>query len=200
MDMDARNQYLKVLQERYLMAKSRKEKSSILDEYCKNTGQNRKYTIRKIRLSLPLHPKKRIRRQIYDGYVRAALAEAWEIFDYMCGQRFKPILKEQVDNLRERRELRISDEVAEKLKRISPKTIGRKLKHQKEVLRRKRKYHRVNNPLIYQKIPVRAGDWDRSLVGQVQIDLVEHCGSSASGQFINSVSTVDIATGWWEGE
>ncbi len=30
--MNARNQYLKVLQRKYLMAKSRKEKSLILDE------------------------------------------------------------------------------------------------------------------------------------------------------------------------
>jgi len=45
--MNARNQYLKVLQEKYFMAKSRKEKSLILDEYCSNTHQNRKYVIRK---------------------------------------------------------------------------------------------------------------------------------------------------------
>ena len=51
MDMNERNQYLKVLQEKYFMAKSRKEKSAILNEYCKNTGQNRKYVIRKINLS-----------------------------------------------------------------------------------------------------------------------------------------------------
>ncbi|MEA1964877.1 MAG: hypothetical protein U9O41_07105, partial [Candidatus Aerophobetes bacterium] len=75
MDMNARNQYLKDLQKRYFMAKSRKEKSSILDEYCRNTHQDRKHVIRKIRSSLPSHPKKRIRKQIYDGYLRAALAE-----------------------------------------------------------------------------------------------------------------------------
>jgi hypothetical protein len=42
MDMNARNQYLKVLQEKYFMAKSRKESSSILDKYYGKTGQNRK--------------------------------------------------------------------------------------------------------------------------------------------------------------
>ena len=57
--MNARNQYLKVLQERYFMAKSRKEKSSILDEYCGNTGQNRKYVIRKINSSISLAAKRR---------------------------------------------------------------------------------------------------------------------------------------------
>jgi len=34
----------------------------------------------------------------------------------------------------------------------------------------------------------------------VRIDLVEHCGQSASGHFVNSISSCDIATGWWEGE
>ena len=200
MNMDARNQYLKVLQEKYFMTKSKKERSSILDEYSRNTHQNRKYVIRKIH-SFSLAPKeRRKRKQIYDGYVRDALVKIWKIFDYMCGQRLGPMLKEQIDNLRKRGELVISDEVAEKLKKIAPATIDRKLRHQKEVMHLKRKSSGRNNPLIYQTIPVRAGDWDRSLVGQVQIDLVEHCGSSANGQFINSVSCAEITTGWWEGE
>ena len=200
MNMDARNQYLKVLQEKYFMTKSRKGKSSILDEYCRNTHQNRKYVIRKIH-SLSSTPRKRKKKkQIYDGYVKAALVKVWKIFDYMCGQRLEPMLKEQVDNLRDLGELVISDEIAEKLKRIAPATIDRKLSHQREAMHLKRKHHRGNNSLIYQKVPIKAGGWDRSLVGQVQIDLVEHCGQSASGPFVNSVSCAEIATGWWEGE
>ena len=53
---------------------------------------------------------------------------------------------------------------------------------------------------LYQKIPVKAGGWDRDLPGWVQVDLVEHCGQSASGYFANTISLCDIATGWWEGE
>ena len=200
MNMDARNQYLKVLQDKYFMTKSKKEKSSILDEYCQNTGQNRKYVIRKINSPLSSAHKRRKKKEVYDGYVRAALGEVWEIFDRPCGQRLEVILKEQVDNLRDLGELLTPNEVAEKLKKIAPATIDRKLRHQKQVLHLKRKYHGKRNPLIYQRIPVRAGDWDRTLVGQIQIDLVEHCGSSASGLFTNSVSSCEIATGWWEGE
>lgn len=199
MDMNARQQYLKVLQERYFQARSRKEKSSILDEYCRNTGQNRKYVLRRINSPVHSTPKRKRRGEIYDGHVRAALAEVWEIFDFPCGQRLKPLLETEVDRLRGLGELSIPDEVAEKLKLISPKTIDRKLQHQKEVLHRKRKYHAKNNPLIYQQIPIRTG-WDSSLIGQEEIDFVEHCGSCASGQFINSLSVVDITTGWWEGE
>ena len=46
--MYSRNQYLKVLRERYLKVKSKKEKAQILNEYCYNTSQARKYVVRKI--------------------------------------------------------------------------------------------------------------------------------------------------------
>ena len=94
MDMESRKQYLGVLSERYLRAKAKKEKSQILDEYCHNTGQARKYVIRKIQPGVDLRPKqRRKRKQIYDGQVTAPLAKVWEIFDCPCGQRLKPILE-----------------------------------------------------------------------------------------------------------
>jgi len=76
MNMDAKNQYLTILQEKYFKAKSKKEKSSILNEYCRNTHQNRKYVIGRINSPIPSSPKKRRRENICDGYVRVALAEA----------------------------------------------------------------------------------------------------------------------------
>jgi hypothetical protein len=87
-DIHSRNQYLERLQERYFMTRSKKEKSSILDEYLRNTHQNRKYVIRKTNYSFSSMPKKRKKkRQIYDGCVRAVLAQVWDIFDRPCGQR-----------------------------------------------------------------------------------------------------------------
>jgi len=199
--MNARNQYLKVLQEKYLMAKSRKEKSTILDEYCGNSGQNRKYVIRKIRSRISLTVKRRGGKPIiYDGHVKAALAKVWDIFDEPCGQRLAPLLKTEVDRLRQQEEIFISNEVAEKLKRISPRTIDRALKRQKQALHLNRKYRQKRNPLILQRIPVKAGGWDRTLPGQVQVDLVEHCGQSPSGLYGNTVSCAEVAFGWWEGE
>ena len=199
--MNARNQYLKVLQKKYFMAKSRKEKSLILDEYCKNTHQNRKYVIRKIRSPISLTVRRRGGKPIvYDGYVKVALAQIWDIFDEPCGQRLAPLLKTEVDRLRQLEEIFICNEVAEKLKRISPRTIDRALRRQKEALHLNRKYRQKRNPLIYQKIPVKAGGWDRAVPGQLQVDLVEHCGQSASGLFGNTVSVAEIAFGWWEGE
>lgn len=201
MDMNARRQYLKVLQERYFMAKSRKDKSSILDEYLRNTHQNRKYAIRRIRSFSSAPKERRKRKQTYDGYVKVALAKLWEIFDYPCGQRLAPLLKIEVNRLRQLEEIFISNEVAKKLARISPATIDRKLKHQREVLHLNRKKGGVKPAsLLYKKVPIRLTEWDTSQLGFLEIDLVIHCGSSALGCYICSLNTVEISSGWWEAE
>ena len=46
-----------MLRKRYLCVARRQEKSRILDQYCANTGQNRKYTTRKIRPSKRQAPR-----------------------------------------------------------------------------------------------------------------------------------------------
>ena len=200
--MESRNQYLKVLRERYLRARVKKEKTQILDEYCRNTGQVRKYVIRKIQPGVDLRPKQRKKRkQTYDGQVTAALAQIWEIFDCPCGQRLKPILEVELDRLRDLGELRVCDEVALKLKRMSSATIDRKLKHQREVLHLLRsKGGPKPGSLLKRKIPIRLTEWDTSKMGYVEMDLVVHCGSSAFGEYINTLSTTEISSGWWEAE
>jgi len=202
MDMHSRNEYLKVLRERYLKAKTKKEKSQILDEYCRNTAQTRKYVIRNMQPRVDMRPKQRKKRnQTYDGEVKAPLAKVWEIFDYPCGQRLKPLLQTEMERLREFGELNIPDDVALKLRGISPATIDRKLKHQREVLHLERsKGGPKPGSLLKQKIPIRLTQWDTSEVGYVEMDLVVHCGSSTLGEYINTVSTTEVSSGWWEGE
>lgn len=201
MDMNARRQYLKVLQERYFMAKSRKDKSSILDEYLRNTHQNRKYAIRRIRSFSSAPKERRKRKQTYDGYVKAALAKLWEIFDYPCGQRLAPLLKTEVNRLRQLEEIFISNKVAKKLTKIAPATIDRKLKHQREVLHLERNRARPKpSSLLYKRIPIRLTNWDTSKVGFLEIDLVNHCGSSTLDLYICSLNTVEISSGWWEAQ
>jgi len=202
MDMQSRNQYLRVLRESYLKARAKKEKTLILDEYCRNTGQARKYVIRKIQPGVDLRPKQRKKRkQTYDGQVTAALAKVWEIFDCPCGQRLKPILEVELARLRDLSELTVSDEVALKLKRMSSATIDRKLKHQREVLHLLRsKCGPKPGSLLKRKIPIRLTEWDTSKIGYVEMDMVIHCGSSTFGEYINTLSTTEVSSGWWEGE
>jgi hypothetical protein len=206
MDMHTRDQYLYTLifKNGYFL-KSKKEKSKLLDEYCKNTEHNRKYVIWKIRhgkyFPKQSQKRKRKRKAHYDVQVKAALVKCWEIFDNPCGQRLASLLRTEVERLRKLEELMCSDEVAEKLLMISSRTIDQKLKDHKQKQFLRRKYHRKNHPLLYQKIPVKLSDeWDRDELGNIQIDLVEHCGQSTRGEYINTLSTTDITSGWWEAE
>jgi len=45
-----------------------------------------------------------------------------------------------------------------------------------------------------------ATDWDTSQIGNVQVDFVAHCGRSTGGDYIQTISAVDISTNWWEGQ
>lgn len=202
--MHSRNQYLKLLREGYLKIKSKKEKGKILDEYCKNTGQDRKYIIKKMRFKVRLKEgQRKKRKEYYDGYVKSALAKVWEIFDFACGQRLKANLtKEMIEKLRKDKELLCSDEVAQKLTEIGSRTIDKKLKHQKEVLRQlQKKGQSKQTSLLLKKIPIKIhGELDNQELGNTQIDFVEHCGSSAAGEFVCTIDTTCIASGWEEQE
>jgi hypothetical protein len=178
-----------------------------LNEAEKRTGLVRKYLIRKLRPKSNLDNKKENRKKrklIYDGFFRVALAQVWEILDYPCGQRMISSLKETdiVDKLRKLGELDCSDEVAEKLKIVGSSTIDQKLKHQKEVLRQlQKKGQNKQASLLLKKIPIKIhGDLDNQQIGNLEIDYVEHCGSSAAGEFVCTIDSTDIASGWEEWE
>jgi hypothetical protein len=204
MDMYSRNQYLKELREEYLRIRSKKKRGELLDEAGKRTKLARKYLIVKLKPKSNLDRDKlqrKKRAQYYDNSIKPALVRMWQIFDYPCGQRLEPLLNTETDRLRRLKELDCSDQTALKLKEMGSATIDRKLKHQKEIEQIKNKYRRKIHPLLYQKIPVKVfGEQNREELGNLQADFVEHCGQSAAGEYLNTLSITDICSGWWEGE
>jgi len=201
-DRHARDEYLRDLREEYRLA-SKNEKQRLLDEAVKRTRLVRKVVVRKLG-----HPAKLMRavrtgpRQArYDAAVRSALAELWELFDYPCGQRLAPLLREQVPRLRLRGEWLCADEIADKLLTISAKTIDRLLVSERQRLRLPLYRHSATRRLLLEQIPLKvADDWDRTQIGNLQMDYVFHCGQTTAGSFLSTLSIVDIATNWWEGE
>jgi hypothetical protein len=88
-----------IVAQRYLKAKRRKEKTKILDEYCENTGRNRKYAITKIREILfkpEKQKKKRGRKKKYDSSLDHYLIQIWEAYNGICPERLHPFLKEGI--------------------------------------------------------------------------------------------------------
>jgi len=202
MNIEARKQYMETLREKYFKA-NKKDKSKILDEYCKNTKQNRKYVIKKFNYKVKIKDKKdyKKRKTKYDGQVIAKLVELWKIFDYPCGQRLEQSIKTELERLRTFGEIKCSDDIAKKLIEISSATIDRRLDHEKEVLKLKGKYRKKNSSFLLSTIPTKtSAEFDRYQVGNVQIDFVESCGVSVAGEYVNNLSVVDIMSSWWEGE
>jgi hypothetical protein len=200
MDMHAREQYLEQVRKEYRRA-SKKEKTRLLNEARKRTRLARKVLIRKLAHPAKLKQPKPKRGVSYGADVLTTLVEVWEVFGFACGQRLVAALRTEVPRMRAAGQLQCSDQVAAKLAKISASTVDRLLRREKQVQRRNRPRSATVHPLLYQKIPVKvAADWNTDEVGNVQIDYVEHCGRSTGGQYIHTVSVVDIASGWWEGE
>ena len=203
MDMHSREQYLERVREEYRKA-GKKGKTRLLNEARKWTKLNRKVLIGKLaHAPVPKRRKKKRgpRKRTYTPEVLGALVKVWEIFDYPCGQRLAPALRQEVERLRKAKELVCSAEVAAKLRHISPKTIDRLLAREKQVRQLRQNRNPSVHPLLYQKIPVKvASEWDTDQVGNLQVDYVAHCGRSTAGQYLHTISAADIATGWWEGE
>ena len=120
--MHSREQYLERVREEYRKA-GKRAKTRLLNEARRRTRLNRKVLIRKLAHPPKPNPGQRgPRKATYGAEVTTALVKVWEIFDYPCGQRLAPALKEQVERLRQAKELRCSEEVAGKLKRIDRKS------------------------------------------------------------------------------
>lgn len=200
--MHSREQYLERVREEYRNA-DKKGKTRLLNEARKRTRLNRKVLIGKLaHPAVTRRKKKRGPRQAtYDREVQAALVKVWEVFDYPCGQRLAPALRQEVERLRKAKELACPDEVAAKLRAISGKTIDRLLAREKQLRNLKQNRNPGIHPLLYQRVPVKvASEWDTTQVGNLQLDYVFHCGRSTAGEYLHTLSAADIASGWWEGE
>lgn len=202
MDMHSREQYLETLREEYRRA-GKKQKTKLLNEARKRTRLNRKVLIGKLAHPAPIKkgPKRRTRPKSYGAEIKAPLARVWEMFDFPCGRRLVAVLREQVDRLRSAGELRCSEQIAQLLKEVSARTVDRLLRHERGVRQLKRQRRPPVHPLLYQRVPVKVpSEWDREQVGNLQMDFVLHCGRSTAGEYLHTMSVVDIASGWWEGE
>lgn len=94
--------------------------------------------------------------------------------------------------------LRLPTDVRERLLRISPATVDRMLSPERQRVKQGVSTTRAGNLLKHQ-IQIRTfADWDDVTPGFVEADLVAHCGGNTNGPFLNTLTIVDICTGWLE--
>jgi len=198
MSQRSKRELLEAIQPRYLKAR-RSEKKTILDEFVAATGYHRKYAIRLLKHGRPRHSsKKHGLPKVYHGGVVAALERIWEICGRICSKRLHPFLPEMVKVLERCGELQLPVETKVLLLQMSSATMDR-------CLRPVRFDHphglSTTKPgtLLKKAIPVRTyASWDEDRPGFLEIDLVAHCGETAEGQFVNTLTCVDVSTGWTE--
>ncbi len=199
MSQRSKRELLETIRPRYLKA-SKSGKAQILDEFVAATGYHRKYAIRVLKHGRKASGlRKKGRRKEYQGEVVAALTRIWEICGRICSKRLKPFLPEIVAVLERHQELSLSAEVKSQLLRMSRSTIDRCL----QPVRFEEKRHGLSTTkpgtLLKKAIPIRTfADWDDARPGFVEVDLVAHCGESVEGQFLNTLTTTDVSTGWTE--
>jgi hypothetical protein len=126
------------------------------------------------------------------------LIQIWEICGRICSKRLKPFLPEIVAVLERHNELVLTPEVKTLLLQMSRSTIDRCLQSA-----RFEHPHGLSTTkpgtLLKKAIPVRTwAEWDDARPGFVEMDLVAHCGETVEGQYLNTLTVVDVSTGWTE--
>jgi hypothetical protein len=89
--------------------------------------------------------------------------------------------------------------VRAKLLRISPATIDRLLKPERDKHVLKGRCHTKPGTLLKHQIPIRTfADWDQARPGFLEMDLVGHDGGSTAGDYCFTLDITDVASGWTE--
>jgi hypothetical protein len=197
MTIDERRKYLRKMQERYLQA-DRKERGQLLDEMEAVTELHRKSLIRLMKGSLARRPRRRQRGRTYGPDVDDALRVIAESTDYICAERLTPNLAWLAKHLAAHGELTISPQLLEQLGRISASTVERILTRirQDEPRLPRRGPKRTNN--LLRDVPMKRIPWQEQEPGHFEVDLVHHCGPSASGEYVHTIQMIDVATAWSE--
>jgi hypothetical protein len=198
MSLTARRELLTGVRQRYSDA-GWAEKGKILDGFVAATDYERKYATRLLNSTeTSTLPKKRSASQKYDEQVRQALLSVWCAANQICSKRFVPFLPQLVTAMEHHGHLRLPADVRARLLSISPATVDRMLKPERESIRQGVSTTRRGNLLKHQ-IQVRTfADWDDVTPGFLEADLVAHCGGNPNGAFLNTLVLVDISTGWLE--
>lgn len=197
MSLKARQELTSSIRTRYQQA-SYQEKQKILDQYVSVTSYHRKAAIRILRAQPSAQKKPRICKVKYDATVKAVVEQVWQIANRICGKRLVPLLTELIPALEKFGHLALEAEVRAKVLALSPATADRLL-HDIRKKEKRSKGTTRRGKLLKSQVPLRTfSEWEEVKPGFLEADLVAHCGESMGGQFLNTLTLVDVASGWTE--
>jgi hypothetical protein len=180
---------------------SKKAKGQILDELCALTGWNRDHARKALRGAVrPIEHRPRPGRpRTYDEQILDPLRIVWAALDAPSGKRLAPFMQEAVEALERAGELRVDQGVRTRLLTVSAATIDRLLAPERKRLQIRGRSGTKPGSLLRRQIPIRTfAEWDEARPGFLEIDLVAHDGGDPRGEFCQTLTLTDVATGWTE--
>src|SRR3982075_3573272 len=200
--MGARREVLSAVAERYRSAK-RAEKGRILDELCATTGWHRKHAVRALQRHATVTPGEvpapRGRRRRYGATIKEALTALWEASDRVCGKRLEVMIPTLLPALEQHGRLKLGEGDRDLVLAISSATIDRLLGDVKVAASGGKRRRAGFYSAIRREVPIRTfNDWNSPPPGYCEVDMVAHGGTSVAGLFIQTLTMVDVATGWTE--
>jgi hypothetical protein len=199
MTIDERRKYLYKMWGRYQTA-TKTEKGLMLNDMARVTGMNRKYIIRVLNGRLSRKKRSRERGPTYGPEVEDAVRVIAKALDYPCAERLKPMLVFMAEHLMRQKQLSVSEESLKKLEKISVSTLKRmfpKIRQPAEKLAHRQPPKRHQNTLR-EAYPMRRIPLETPDPGHFEVDLVLHCDTHNTGEFIHTIQMTDVATGWSE--
>src|ERR1700688_2716678 len=198
--MGARREVVSAVAERYRSTR-RTEKGRILDELCATTGWHRKHAVRTLRQHETPNgiqaPRERKRR--YGATIKDALTALWEASDRVCGKRLKVMIPTLLPALEQHGRLKLGKGDHDLVLAVSAATIDRVLGDVKVAASGGKRRRAGFYSAIRREVPIRTfNDWKGPPPGFCEVDMVAHGGTSVAGSFIQTLTMVDVATGWTE--
>jgi hypothetical protein len=181
----------------------RAEKGRILDELCATTGWHRKNAVRALRQRETVMPGEveasRERRRRYGATIKDALTALWEASDRVCGKRLKVMIPTLLPVLERNGRLTLDESDRARVLAISAATIDRPLGDVRVAASGGKRRRAGFYAAIRREVPIRTfNDWKSPPPGFCEVDTVAHGGTSVAGSFIQTLTMVDVATGWTE--
>ena len=217
LDMKTRKKICGEIYKRFQKAR-KKDKAKLLDEYAPTLGLNRDYLAHlltnwgktgyglshgkpvKFIAKPPVKASKGMKTGRPEKYNKAfvkVLHDIWERFDFQCGKLLAPLIKRMISFLV--LEFNLSDGTRDLLLSVSPATIDRKLKKEKNRFCQKGIHTTKPGSLLKSQIPIRVCfDRNERRPGFFELDTVSHCGTNARGQFCQTLTITDVGSGWTE--
>ena len=178
---------------RYAKAKTRKERSALIDEAVAMTHYSRKYVIRLLNGSRR-HRKHRGRKPSYSRDAHQLLIRIWRAEGYMCPLYLKSIIESAI---RDYEELGhdVPPALADELTRMSASTMYRILRPHH--IRRAPNKRSGNKASLAAQIPAGPGALEETgEPGILQVDTVALCGDDMRESFFWILHVTDAATQW----